>query len=172
MSVTLDILASYKAPRRVMRRLLAEGQREDRALVILMVACGLIFVSQWPCLARLAFLYPDVPLQARIGAALFAWGCLAPILMYCLAAISHIIALICGGKGSWFSARLALFWSLLCVAPLWLLHGLGAGFIGASLGLSVLGFIIFVLTLAIWGASLYEAEQTQEAQTAPGDLAV
>ena len=54
MSIVADIVRSYVQPRAVIRDRLAEGQREDRALMLLMLGCGLVFVAQWPRLARRA----------------------------------------------------------------------------------------------------------------------
>ena len=48
MSLTTDIVATYRGPRRVIRRLLEGGEQEARALMFLIVACVLIFVAQWP----------------------------------------------------------------------------------------------------------------------------
>ncbi|MCG6903904.1 MAG: YIP1 family protein, partial [Rhodobacter sp.] len=70
MALSSDIVATYRSPRRVMRRLLAMGQREDRALMYLFAACTLIFVSRWPGLKRQAFLDDTVPFDALIGGAL------------------------------------------------------------------------------------------------------
>lgn len=158
MAVTQDILRSYRHPREVLRRLLDNGQREDRALVYLLVACLLVFISTLPRLAREAHIDPSVPLEARIGGALLAWLCIAPLVLYVLAALSHVIAKLFGGRGSWFSARLALFWSLLAVAPVWLLYGLIAGFIGAGAAQNVVGMIVTACFAYLWGASLLEAQ--------------
>ncbi|QDY69221.1 YIP1 family protein [Qingshengfaniella alkalisoli] len=158
MSVTRDIVASYRAPRRVMRRLLAAGQREDRALVTLLLACGLIFVAQLPRLSREATLNPDVPFDARVGAALLAWGVFMPLICYGIAAISHLVARALGGKGSWFTARIALFWSMLVATPVWLLHGLTAGFIGPGPELTFVGLVLAAVFCIVWLASLIEGE--------------
>ena len=56
MPVTTDITATYFGPGRVMKRLLETGQREDRALVILMAFCVLVFFAQLPRLSREAHL--------------------------------------------------------------------------------------------------------------------
>jgi hypothetical protein len=56
MSVSRDIVATWRRPRTVMRSLLAQGRREDRALMFLILACGIIFVSQWPVISREAAL--------------------------------------------------------------------------------------------------------------------
>jgi hypothetical protein len=159
MSLTGDIAATWRRPRRVMRKLLDMGQREDRALMFLMLACGLIFVSQWPSLSRAAYLDPSVPLDARIGGALFAWILWMPIFAYILAALSHLIAIPLGGRGSWYSARLALFWSLLCATPAWLFYGLVAGFIGPGPAQTVTGGVLVAVFFGFWGLTLVEAER-------------
>lgn len=151
-------MATWRNPRRVMRRHLATGQREDRALIFLMAACGLIFVAQWPELSRQAFLDPEIPLQARIGGALFGWLFWAPVLFYGLAAGSRIIAMPFGGKGTWFTARLALFWTLLATTPGWLFYGLISGFIGPGPAKTLVGAALLFAFLAIWGISFREAE--------------
>lgn len=158
MAVTGDILATWRRPRRVMRRLLAGGAREDRALAILMGACAVIFVAQWPRLARDAHLDPSVPLDARLAGALLATVFILPLLAYGLAALSHVLARALGGRGTFAGARVALFWSLLATAPLMLFQGLVAGFLGPGPGLTLLGLVVLAAFLAIWGASLRVAE--------------
>lgn len=160
MAVTTDIAAMYRRPRAVVRRLLAMGQREDRALVWLMLACALIFVAQWPRLSREAYQDPDVPLQALLGGALLGWLFLAPLFLYGLAAVSRIVARLLGGRGTWYTARLALFWSLLAAVPLWLLTGMVAGFIGPGPALTLTGALAFGAFLLFWGLSLIETERT------------
>ncbi|MDF0599453.1 YIP1 family protein [Psychromarinibacter sp. C21-152] len=160
MAVTTDIAGMYVRPRAVVRRLLSMGQREDRALLYLMLSCGLIFVAQWPRLSREAYLDPEVPLQALIGGALLAWLFLAPLILYALAALTRIVARVLGGQGTWFTARLALFWSLLAAVPAWLLTGLVAGFVGPGPALSLTGALAFGVFLLFWGLSLWETERT------------
>lgn len=166
MPVTTDIVESYRAPRRVIRRQLQSGAGEERVLSFVMIACFLFFVSQLPVLSRVVFLTPDGPdfvdraAGAFVGAVFFA-----PLLFYVVAALSHGVARLLGGRGSWFSARLALFWALLAVTPLVLLRGLVAGFIGPGPGASLLSVIVSVAFLCIWFFGLYEAE-TQSNSTA------
>ena len=108
-----------------MRRLLSMGQREDRALAFVMAGCTVVFMSQWPILARQAHLEKQ-DLNMLLGAALLAWIILAPLLLYCLSGLTYIGGIVLGRKGSAFAARLALFWSLLASSPLMLLNGLEA----------------------------------------------
>jgi len=159
MAVVPDILATYVGPRAVMRRLLAMGQREDRALMFLMLGCALIFVAQWPRLAREAHLDDAVPLNALLGGALMGWMFLAPLGLYALAAFGHMIALVVGGQGTWYGARLALFWSLLASSPLWLLNGLVAGIIGPGPALSLTGVLALGAFVLFWGFTLLESER-------------
>ncbi|SIO16319.1 Yip1 domain-containing protein [Rhodovulum sp. ES.010] len=158
MALTQELLATWRGPREAMRRRLQAGKREDRALAYLMLACFLIFMAQWPRLAREAYLIPEVPLEARLGAALFGWMALAPLFFYGIAAFSHLFAQMLGGRGSFYGARLALFWALLATAPAVLAYGLAAGFVGAGVVLNLLGSALVVAFFAIWLLCLKEAE--------------
>lgn len=158
MGMAADIAATYRSPRRVMRRHLAMGVREDRALMYLITACALIFVSRWPDLRRQAFVDDTVPFDALIGGALLGWLFIAPLALYALAAVSHLAVRALGGRGSWYTARLALFWALLAASPLWLLNGLVAGFVGAGAQLSLTGVLALAVFLLFWGINLHQAE--------------
>jgi hypothetical protein len=158
MAVTTDIIALWRGPRRTFRAKLAGGPREDRAFAVLMAACGLSFVAQWPGLARAAHLDPSVPLDARMGGALLATVFLLPLLAYALAAISHLVARALGGQGTWFGARLALFWALLAVAPAALFYGLVAGIVGPGAGATLAGVVVFCGFAYLWLSMLVEAE--------------
>ncbi len=161
MPVTRDIAATYWGPGKVMRRLLALGPREDRALAILMAGCVLVFISQWPVLAREAHLEGE-DLNPKLGASLMAWVLIAPLLLYGLAALTHLAARVLGGKGSFFSARLALFWSFLAASPLMLLNGLVGGFIGPGPQLQIVGFLWLAVFLWFWIRGLMVAEGSPE----------
>lgn len=159
MALTADIAATYRSPRAVLRRKLAQGEGEPSALFYLMLACGLIFVAQWPRLRRDAYLSDEVPFDAMIGGALMGWLFLAPLLFYLIAALSHLAAKAVGGRGSWLGARIALFWALLASTPLWLLYGLVTGFIGPGPSERLTGAIALAGFGAIWLLSLIEAER-------------
>jgi hypothetical protein len=140
MAMSERILRSYFHPRRAMRELLAGGRREDRALAHLMGACLLIFVAQWPRLAREAHLDEEMSLRGLMAGALFAWLFLAPILFYGLAALVHLGARLAGLRSSHYSARAVTFWSLLAVSPLWLVQGFFTGLLGPGMATALLGF--------------------------------
>jgi len=159
MTITTDILRSWRHPRAVIREKLGGGVREDRALAVIMGAGVLLFVAQWPILSRAAFLDPATPLEARLGGALMACLFVLPLLGYVIAQISHLIAKLFGGRGSAFAARLALFWALLAVTPAMLLQGLLAGFLGQTP--AVIGVQLAVLAgfVWMWMSMLIEAER-------------
>ena len=156
MPVTSDIVATYRGPRRVMRRLLAMGPREDRALAILMAGCVVVFISQWPKLSREAHLTGQ-ELNPLLGGSLMAWVFIAPLMLYALALLSHFILRAMGGRGSAFDARLALFWSFLAASPLMLLNGLVAGLVGPGPALQAVGFVWLVVFGWFWVSNMREA---------------
>jgi hypothetical protein len=159
MAVTSDILQTWRQPRTVIRRMLAAGPNEGKALAILMGACALVFVAQTPRLAREAHLAPEVPLDARLGVTLFALIFMAPLIFYAIAAASHLVARVLGGKGTWYGARLALFWALLAATPATLLHGLAAGLLGPGSATTGLGLVVGVAFVTLWINMLVEAER-------------
>ncbi len=166
MAVSTDIVRTWRRPRAVINDLLAQGKREDRAIAYLMAACFLIFVAQWPRLSRKAAGFDLAPgaevpeLDQLMAYEMLAWIMVWPLMFYFLAALSHLVAKAFGGQGSWYSARLALFWSLLATTPVLLLHGLMAGFVGPGLETNVVGAVWVVGFLVIWFSTLREAERT------------
>ena len=159
MAITSDIVATWRAPRAMIRQMLAAGADEGRAIAVLMGALALVFVAQTPRLAREAHLDPSVPLDARMGVTLFSLVFMAPLLFYGVAAISHLAARAIGGKGGWFGARLALFWALLCTVPLMLLQGLVAGMIGPGPAATAVGLAVALAFVWIWINMLIEVER-------------
>lgn len=156
MAVTTDITATYRGPRKVIARLLAMGPREDRLLAFVMGACTVMFIAQMPRLAREAHLTGQ-ELNMLLGGALLGLIFFAPLGLYALAWISHLVARLVGGQGASYQGRLALFWALLASTPLLLLNGLVAGFIGPSPALTSVGAIWAVVFLWFWLSGLIEA---------------
>lgn len=166
MAVTNDIVRTWRSPRAVMRDLLAQGRREDRAIAYLMISCFLIFVAQWPRLRRVAEGYEpsqfpaEVNFEGMMTYTFFGAVIILPLAMYAIAALSHIVARVLGGKGSWFGARLALFWTLLAISPFILLYGLVRGLIGGGLQADIVSWSGAAIFLIIWVQSLREAESS------------
>ena len=105
MSITQDIVATYKGPRKVIARRLAMGLREDRLLAILMAGCALAFIAQMPVRAREAHLTGQ-ELNMLLGGSLLGLIFIAPLLFYTLSLVTHWIAKVLGGKGDSAQARL------------------------------------------------------------------
>lgn len=169
MAITTDILATWRHPSIVYRRQVQDGPREDRALVILLVACLLLFVAQWPRLSRQAYEsleaakasgapLDQVPsLQALMGITLFTLLFMAPVIFYALAGLSILILRAFRQPVSGYNARMALFWALLATAPFFLFHGLLSGFLGPVTSVTIVGGIVAVLFLGLWMRLLREA---------------
>lgn len=143
MTIAAEILSTWRDPAAPVRRLLATGPREDRALAILMGAGALMFVARAPSLARAAELDPAVPLDARLGVSLFAMLFLLPLIAYGLATLIHLLLRAFGARGTAHGARVALFWALLAVAPAMLLHGLAEGLLGQTVAVRLAGLAVF-----------------------------
>ncbi|SPH17937.1 hypothetical protein DEA8626_01466 [Defluviimonas aquaemixtae] len=160
MAVTDDIVATYRRPRHVLRRLLAAEAHEARPLAYLIAALIVVYIAQWPALSRADVLAgPDspVPFTQRMVAAFLGVFALLPA-FYLVAALSHIAARILGGQGSFYAARLALFWAFLAVTPLMLLRGLVAGLTGAGPALTATGSLALAAFLWFWLSGLAAAE--------------
>ena len=158
MSVTQDIIQSWRRPRVVIRRHLHHAPTEAFAFSLLVAFLVLAFVALWPGISRDAYLSPDRPLIQQMVAAGLALLATIPV-WYALAAISHLIARALGGRGSYLGARMALFMALLAVAPLMLLQGLTAGFMGQGQQTLLLGVLIGTGFLYLWLSMLHEVER-------------
>ena len=158
MTVTTDILSAWRHPRQSIRRHLSRGVSESFAFSLLMVFLILTFVGQWPVAAREAFQAQDPSALPRIFARALAILATIP-LWYGLAALSRLVARAMGGQGTWYGARLALFWALAVIGPLMLLTGLVEGMIGPGPQLIATRVIAGLAFLAIWLTMLHEEER-------------
>jgi hypothetical protein len=163
MPVTTDIVRMYRGPRRVVRDLLAMGQREDRAIMWLMIGCLIVFLSRLPALQREAVLgQGDFSRDAAY--AFFGLMMIAPLMFYGLAAVGRGVARLAGGRTSGFGARLALFWSWLAATPLILFYGLLVGMNGAAaVGTQAIGLLWVVVFAVFWVQGLREASENHDA---------
>lgn len=158
MAVTSDIVESWRRPRVVLRRHLDRGQSEAFAFSLLTVFLILALVASYPQTARVAALDPAVPVAPQmLGRAL---GLLATIpFLYLLAALSHLALRPLGGAGTWYGARMALFWALVACTPFVLLTGIVAGLIGPGAQLTLTGAVTFAAFLFQWITGLFVAER-------------
>jgi hypothetical protein len=158
MAVTTDILASWRAPRVGVRQHLARGVSEPFAFTLLLVFLILTIIGQWPVSGREAVLAQEPSAMPRLLARALAVLATIPF-WYGLAALSRLIAKAFGGQGSWYSARIALFWALAVVSPLMLLQGLVAGMIGPGPGLWLIVVIVGLAFFWLWLTMLHEVEK-------------
>lgn len=158
MSVTRDILRSYRTPRTVMMRQIAAGLGEERALAYLMIACLIMFIAQLPELSRLAHLDPSgSEFAGRAGYAFLGAVFFAPLVFYAVAAVCGLVLRTLGRPVSFLDCRLALFWALMAATPLMLLRGLVAGFIGPGVQLNLVSTIAGAGFIWIWGGGMAAA---------------
>ena len=160
----MDIVQTYTRPRDVMARRMDGRPREDRALAILLGACALIYVAQWPRLAREAHFDPSIPIDARMAGALFIWIFILPLVFYALAALLQGCLRLLGARPGGYRVRMAVFWALLASTPVWLFAGLMLGFSGQGAGSNIVGtlaigsFMLFaILGLVVATRSAQEA---------------
>lgn len=150
MAVSTDMMRTWRSPRRVMRGLLVMGPREDRAIAYLMAGCLLVFVAQWPRLARIAHIEGQE--MARLVAYEFlAWMIVWPLVFYLIAFLLHVVTRVARQDSAPWEVRLALFWAFLAAAPAGLLYGLLSGLVGPEPGTQLVGaiwigaFVLFVV---------------------------
>lgn len=158
MSVSTELVSTWAAPRKAVRRHLARGRSEPFAFTLLLVFLILAFVGQWPTAAREAHFAGDASAAPRILARALAVLATLPF-WYGLAALSHVVGRALGGQGTWYGARIALFWALASVGPLMLLQGLVSGMIGPSPALWSVTVVVGVAFLWLWLTMLHEVEK-------------
>ncbi|MBM1219038.1 hypothetical protein JQU17_02425 [Ponticoccus sp. SC2-23] len=139
MAVSTDMMRTWRGPRRVMRNLLAMGPREDRAIAYLMAGCFLVFIAQWPRLARISYLEGQ-EMSRLVAYEFLSWMIVWPLVFYFIAFLLHQVTRITQGSAPW-EVRLALFWAFLAAAPAGLLYGLLSGFVGPEPGTQLVGAI-------------------------------
>ena len=148
MSLSADILGAWRQGwGRALRRQIAAGAGEERALGWLILATVLLIVAQAPAsyrnvLANVAS--PDEVPIAFIMSSVFTLF-LAPLTFYGLA------------TGPYLNARLALFWALLCAAPFVLLGALATNIVGPTFA-KPLELLVFIVFLLIWADTMTVAE--------------
>lgn len=166
MSVTTEILRTYRAPRDVVRRLFAEAETDDRpearALVFLLLGCFILFCGRIPGLFAADLTGPDsAPREALVTITLFLMMTVWPLFFLLMAGLVHLFARFVGGRGTHGRSRLAIAWTVLAVSPLALLRGMVEALIGPGPELLFADSLIALAFCAIWAISLIEAERPE-----------
>lgn len=154
MSLSTDIVRSWRSPRAVIRARLARLDGERSALFYLMMGCLLIFVAQWPRLSREAAMDDGIPFEGLMAGALFGWLFLAPLFFYAIAWLLGLALRLARRATPFLAVRLALFWALLAVSPLVLFQGALAALAGPGALAFASGLLVLALFMAILGAGL------------------
>jgi hypothetical protein len=158
MSVVSDIVQTWTDPKGVIRAKTVLP-REDRALATVMGACLLLFVGEWPSMARNVAADPSVPFEARVGGGLMAVIFVMPLVLYGIAWIGRLIAGAFGGRASGYAARMALFQALLAMTPLALIYGLARGVQGPGPAATITGLAALAGFLWMWLTMLWTVER-------------
>ncbi len=158
------ILGAWPDFRGSMRDQMAADPREERLLFYVFLACALGFVAGLPgAIEQGRALDIDGGTSAMVFGRLFSAIFIAPLFLYGIAALSHLLARLFGGSGPYYNARLALFWSLLVAMPLLLaVSAISAVLPNGSL-VSAMNLSAAAVFFWIWGVSLAEGSGVRRA---------
>lgn len=135
------------------------GQREDRAIMWLMIGCFLVFISRLPALQRSA-VQEGTNFQQDTVYAFFALLVIAPLLFYAIAFVFFLITKALRPAATNYGARLAVFWGWLAATPVALFYGLLVGFNGVDhAGTVLVGYIWLALLVWFWISGLIETSK-------------
>lgn len=156
-----DIVGAYGGLRASMRNQIERGNDEPRLMAYLAFGCFVIFLSFLPRLLATDLSGTDQSIAAGIIIWFFVVMFFAPLMLYGIAAISHMIAKGFGAKGPYQNARHAIAWMLVVLSPALIVKAmLSSVFITLEvpLALSILNAVLALIVLRIWGAFLAECE--------------
>ncbi|MEO1551449.1 MAG: hypothetical protein AAFR93_13630 [Pseudomonadota bacterium] len=156
-SLTSSIWQAWRDVRASMRTQMALPKEENRLLFYVFLGCALGFVAGLPAaLSQARLIEEEGAVTGVLVGRLFASIFFAPLALYGVSAIATVITRAFGGKGSFYTGRLALFWAVLVSLPILLVSGaLGA----APLSPNVLGWISFAayaVFLWVWSQCIAE----------------
>jgi len=160
-----DILGAYRGVGASMHKQLLYNTREEKVLMYVFLACFLFFVARVPALLNLAAITTDADKTAvNIIATNFASSMFyGPLMMYGIAAMSHLVAKLFQGGGTFLQARLALFWSALVVSPLVLLAVMLRVFVAGPEFVIITNVVTGIVFIYCWGICLSIAEKYRNA---------
>jgi len=160
MSASGEIIRAYKGFGMSMKRQIESHPGEERLLAYVVTACLIFFVARVPALLKLsvAAATAEVSPIALFITNLVGSFFFAPLMLYGLAALSHLVAKAFGGAGVAAHARLALFWTLLVISPLALISTVLQIALPMAWVSQTLWFALFLVFAIAWGQSLAVAE--------------
>lgn len=149
-----------------MHEQLTRGYEEPRALMYVMLAGGIVFVTGLPRAIQGNLDKATEPLDG--SGVVISWFITSVVIVtlmrYFMAAVSRWSSKPFGGRGSYFTARLGFFWMSVAVAPAYLLSG-AVDFAALTSGSVQLRFIADIVNSAtqlillwFWSRALIETE--------------
>jgi len=161
MSASGEIIRAYRGFGASMQRQMDSRPGEERLLAYVVTASLISFVARVPALLKLsaAAASPDISPIALFVTNLVGSFFFAPIMLYGLAALSHLAAKLFGGAGASADARLALFWTLLLISPLALISTILQMAFPVAWVSQALWFALFLMFSIAWGQALAVAER-------------
>lgn len=155
-----SIFAAYGG----LRAAQAEQERrtdEPRILFYAFLTGFLLFLIGLPAVRhQIGMIDAPNPMAIVLSARFFGSLFVLPLLLYGLAALAHVVALVFGGRATFQSARLSLFWALLVSMPTFILMSLLAAIFGSFIKdtMVFLGLFDLLAFARIWGEGLAQAE--------------
>ena len=142
---------------------LRQGISEERLLAYVAFACLMAFVARLPTVMSVrAESLGQINLPGLVAGSFVAFVILAPLFLYGLAAISHLISLWAfGGEGTYQTSRLALFWSLVLAVPIGLIWAIvvqSLTLLEMEAVIGPLGLGVFLIWLWIWASFIAISE--------------
>ena len=158
MPVAVEIIRAYFEPRCSARRMLRRTDSEGKAFALVFTGCVFLFLAQLPDLVGPGASSGTQPsLIALATARVIGALLLAPLVFYAAAGVSGLIARLLGRSISWRHARVSLFWAVLAVSPAAMLSALAGSFLGASVLVNTIPWILMALFLLFWTCGLVES---------------
>jgi len=160
----VDIFQTYSAPKSVLARKLADIPGEPQLLAYVVFATILSFLARLP--GVIDGNITGQPLEALVGANFVASIIFAPLFFYALAGLTRLASKVFGGKGSWQSARLALFWPLIALQPLLIMAQFLETLMLPALALVLGSLASGLFFLWLWYTGMQLSEWPEQAENA------
>ena len=153
-----DISAAWRDPRGSIAARLAGRPRDAQLLAWALGAALIGFVAGLPeAVQQAGSTGTRDEATGVLASRLFGAVFITPLFLFVLAGLSHLIARLFGGQGSYWSARVALIWAVVVCVPLVLLNGIASAIL-PPLGVSVIALATLAGFGWIWVAFLSEVE--------------
>lgn len=158
MSLVLNIVRTYRRPRAVVKGLISQELREPQVFFFNALFCVLVLFVQLPVLSLRADTSSMSYEELRSGTIMGVLFVL-PLLLYGLALVLGGVLRVLRNPAPGLWVRLALFWSLLAVTPLMMVHSALSATLGQTEAVIGFGFVVAGAFLYILISALVEVTQ-------------